>query len=167
VSRAVEQSVTLAAPPERVWELVMDPTMLERWVSTHDSLVDDAEHGPAAEGDSFTQRLRLAGKGFDVRWRVIEAERPSFARWVGKGPARSTAEVTYRFTPSDGGTRFTYSNRFALPGGVAGRIAGGLLSAAPGSREARRSLENLRRLVEDSGVDSPASSAKGSNGGKE
>jgi uncharacterized protein YndB with AHSA1/START domain len=167
VSRAVEASVTLDGPPERVWELVMDPTLLERWVTTHVSLGDDVQPGPAAEGDSFTQRLRLAGKGFDVRWRVVEAERPSHARWVGRGPARSTAEVAYRFTPADGGTRFTYSNRFALPGGVAGRIAGGLLSAAPASREARRSLEKLRRLLEDSGVDSPASSAKGSNGGKE
>jgi uncharacterized protein YndB with AHSA1/START domain len=167
VSRAVEASVTLDAPPERVWELVMDPTLLERWVTTHASLGDDAAPGPAAEGDSFTQRLRLAGKGFDVRWRVVEAERPSYARWVGAGPARSTAEVVYRFTPSDDGTHFEYSNRLALPGGAAGRIAGGLLGAAPGSREARRSLENLHRLLEDSGVDSPPSSAKGSNGGKE
>jgi uncharacterized protein YndB with AHSA1/START domain len=167
VTRAVEASVTLDVPPERVWEVVMDPTMLERWVTTHDSLGDDAQPGPAAEDDTFTQRLRLAGKRFDVRWRVVEAERPRHARWVGEGPVRSRAEVAYRFTRSDGGTRFEYSNRLALPGGVAGRIAGGLLSAAPGAREARRSLENLRRLVEDSGVDSPPSSAAGSNGGKE
>jgi uncharacterized protein YndB with AHSA1/START domain len=158
----VEESVVLDATPERVWSVVMDPTMLERWVTTHDRLGDDAEPGPASEGDSFTQRLRLAGKGFDVRWRVVEADEARFARWLGEGPAGSTAEVSYRFAPSDGGTRFEYSNRFALPGGIAGRLAGGLVSAAPGSREARRSLENLKALLED--LDSPASSAKGPNG---
>ena len=165
MSRAVEESVVLDATPERVWDVVMDPTMLERWVTTHDSLGDDAKPGPASEGDSFTQRLRLARKGFDVRWRVVEADPPRSARWVGKGPAGSTAEVAYRFGPEKDGTRFEYRNEFALPGGVAGKLAGGLLSAAPGSREARRSLENLRRLLEDREVDSPASS-QGINGGK-
>jgi uncharacterized protein YndB with AHSA1/START domain len=165
VSRAVTESVILGAPPERVWEVVMDPTMLERWVTTHDSLGEDAEPGPASEGDSFTQRLRLAGMGFDVRWQVVEAGRASFARWVGEGPAGSTAEVDYRFEPEDGGTRFEYTNRFSLPGGVAGRLAGGLLSAAPGSRQARRSLENLRALLDD--LDSPPASAKERNGGSE
>jgi uncharacterized protein YndB with AHSA1/START domain len=165
VSRAVEASVTLADPPDRVWELVMDPTLLERWVTTHDSLGADAEPGPAAEGDSFTQRLRLAGKGFDVRWRVVEAERPRYARWVGEGPARSTAEVGYRFTPSDGGTHFEYSNRLAIPGGLAGKIAGRLLSGAPGSREARRSLENLRRLLEHSRESSPQDRGSGEASG--
>jgi uncharacterized protein YndB with AHSA1/START domain len=163
VSRAVEESVLLDASPERVWALVMDPSMLERWVTSHESL-GDADPGPVSEGDSFTQRLRLARKGFEVRWRVVQADRPRFARWVGEGPAGSTAEVTYRFAPEDEGTRFEYRNRFALPGGLAGRIAGGLLSAAPGAREARRSLENLRDLVEN--LESPASSAKGPNGGK-
>jgi hypothetical protein len=51
----------------------------------------------------------------------------------------------------DGGTRFEYCNHFALPGGAVGRAAGGLLVAAPGSREARRSLERLRSLVERDG----------------
>ena len=50
----------------------------------------------------------------------------------------------------DGGTRFDYCNEFALPGGALGKAAGGLLSAAPGGREARRSLERLRTLVEGS-----------------
>ena len=150
MSRAVRETIVIAAPPERVWETVMDPTLLERWVTTHDS-VEGAKPGQVGEGDSFRQRLRLAGKAFDVEWTVIEADAPRLARWTGDGPAGSTATVVYRLEPEDGGTRFDYENEFALPGGVLGRVAGGLLSAAPGAREARRSLEQLRALLEDEG----------------
>jgi uncharacterized protein YndB with AHSA1/START domain len=149
MGRSVRESVVLAAEPERVWEIVMDPSQLERWVTTHDSY-EGAGAGVLAAGDSFTQKLRLAGKSFKVDWTVVEADRPTLARWTGDGPAGSTATVTYRLTSEDGGTRFDYENQFALPGGVLGKAAGGLLSAAPGSREARKTLERLRALLEGS-----------------
>lgn len=147
MSRRVRETIVLAAEPERVWATVMDPALLERWVTAHDSL-SDAASGPLAEGDQFTQMLRLAGKSFEVRWRVVEAVAPRLARWEGDGPAGSSANVVYRLEPEDGGTRFEYENEFALPGGPLGKMAGGLLSAAPGGREARRSLERLRALLE-------------------
>jgi uncharacterized protein YndB with AHSA1/START domain len=149
MSRSVRESILLEAPPERVWEVVMDPSQLERWVTTHDSY-EGAGAGTLGGGDEFKQRLRLAGKGFDVRWRVVEADPPRLARWTGQGPAGSVASVVYRLEADDGGTRFEYENEFALPGGVLGRAAGGLLAAAPGGREARRSLERLRSLLADS-----------------
>jgi uncharacterized protein YndB with AHSA1/START domain len=147
MARAVRESAVIAADPETVWDTVMDPAQLERWVTAHDSL-EDAEAGPLEAGDEFTQRLRLAGRSFRVRWRVAEADRPRLAVWEGKGPGGSSAHVVYRLGPEDGGTRFEYENEFALPGGVLGRAAGGLLSAAPGGREARGSLERLRALLE-------------------
>ena len=148
VARSVKETIFVAAAPERVWRTVMDPSLLERWVTTHDS-VAGASSGPVSEGDSFTQKLRLAGKSFKVDWEVVEADEPKLARWTGKGPAGSQASVSYRLEAEDGGTRFEYENEFALPGGVIGKVAGGLLSAAPGSREARRSLERLRALLEN------------------
>ncbi len=149
MSRSVRESIVLAAEPEAVWDTVMDPALLERWVTTHDSY-EGAGAGPLNAGDTFKQKLRLAGKSFKVDWTVEEADRPVVARWTGDGPAGSTAKVTYRLSEEDGGTRFDYENQFALPGGVLGKAAGGLLSAAPGSREARRSLERLRSLLERS-----------------
>jgi uncharacterized protein YndB with AHSA1/START domain len=148
MSKAVTETVLLAVSPERVWETVMDPSLLERWVTTHDSL-SGAAPGPVAEGDSFTQKLRLAGKTFDVTWTVVEADAPHLARWEGAGPGGARAEVSYLLERQDRGTRFEYRNRFSLPGGALGRFAGGLLAAAPGRREASRSLERLRALLED------------------
>jgi uncharacterized protein YndB with AHSA1/START domain len=147
MSRRVSETIVLAAPPERVWETVMDPTRLEAWVTTHEA-VEGVGPGAVGEGASFKQRLRLGGKSFDVAWRVVEAEAPRLARWHGEGPAGSRASVSYRLTPEDDHTRFDYENEFALPGGGLGRLAGGLLAEAPGRREARRSLERLRSVLE-------------------
>jgi uncharacterized protein YndB with AHSA1/START domain len=148
MSRSVSETIILAVAPERVWETVMDPTQLERWVTTHDS-VAGVRPGPVGEGDSFTQTLRLAGKSFEVEWNVVEADAPHLARWEGEGPGGSRARVSYQLESEDGGTRFDYRSEFALPGGVLGKVAGGLLSAAPGKREASRSLERLRALLEN------------------
>ena len=148
MSRSVREQVVLSAPPERVWEVVMDPSQLERWVTTHDSY-EGAADGLLAAGDECTQKLRLAGKPFKVRWRVVEADAPRLARWEGDGPAGSTANVVYRLEDHDGKTRFEYENEFGLPGGPLGKAAGGLLAAAPGGREARRSLERLSALLAD------------------
>ncbi|MGH2988006.1 MAG: SRPBCC family protein, partial [Solirubrobacterales bacterium] len=81
--------------------------------------------------------------------KVVEADEPNLARWEGEGPGGSRARVSYRLEREDGGTRFDYRSEFALPGGVLGKVAGGLLAAAPGKREASRSLERLRALLEN------------------
>jgi carbon monoxide dehydrogenase subunit G len=163
MSQTVTESIVLPASPELVWETIMDPSRLGDWVTTHVDVEADSP-GPVGEGDSFRQRLRLSGKAFDVDWKVVEARAPRIALWRGEGPAGSVAEVSYRLEPAGGATRFDYSNSFALPGGVLGELAGGAFAATSGRREARRSLENLRRLLEH--LDSPTSST-GPNGGKE
>jgi uncharacterized protein YndB with AHSA1/START domain len=139
--------VSIDAPVERVWEKVMDARCLGQWVTTHDS-VEGAVSGAAEEGTSFTQRLKLAGKGFKVRWLIVEADAPRLARWRGEGPGGSAARVVYRLADEGDGTRFDYENEYELPGGILGKAAGALVSKAPARREARRSLANLKRLLE-------------------
>jgi uncharacterized protein YndB with AHSA1/START domain len=147
VSRAVRQSIVIAAPPERVWELVMDPARLGDWVTTHDG-IERAPEGRLASGSSFTQRLKLSGAPFKVQWTVRECDAPRLARWEGSGPGGSKAFVSYDLSERDGGTRFDYENRFELPGGMLGRLASRVLAAAGSEREAHRSLENLKRVLE-------------------
>ena len=147
MSPSVRESVSIDAPVERVWEKVMDARCLGEWVTTHDS-VEGAVSGAAEEGMSFTQKLKLAGKGFKVRWLIVEAEPPRLARWAGEGPGGSAARVVYRLREDGSGTCFDYENEYELPGGLLGKAAGAVLSTAPAQREARRSLENLKRLLE-------------------
>ena len=150
MSLSVHTSVDIDASPQKVWDVVMDPRRLESWVTTHEKVV----RAPIrlSPGSSFEQTLRLAGKSFDVRWTVIEAKEPRFAEWRGGGPYGSRARVRYQLEPlHDERTRFGYENEFELPGGLLGRAAAGLVGSARVSREAARSLANLKQLLENGG----------------
>ncbi|HYI80277.1 MAG TPA: SRPBCC family protein [Thermoleophilaceae bacterium] len=143
----VERSVEIAATPERIYAVIMDPNCLERWVTIHAAL-EDAPDGQLERGSELTQRLQLAGRGFTVHWKVTENLPARRVEWEGSGPMHSHAGVTYELTPNgDGGTRFTYTNEFVLPGGPLGRVAGSVVKRVTGS-ELDRSLDRLRAMVE-------------------
>ena len=143
----VERSIEIAAPPERIYAVIMDPTCLERWVTIHAAL-EQAPAGQLERGSELTQRLQLAGRGFTVHWKVIENRPARKVVWEGRGPMRSRAGVTYELAPDgDGGTRFTYTNEFALPGGPLGRAAGPVVRRVTAG-ELDQSLDRLKLLVE-------------------
>jgi uncharacterized protein YndB with AHSA1/START domain len=148
VNRGVRAEVELAAPPERVWTIVMDPYRLERWVTTHSDLGDGAPRQLEA-GSSFDQELKLGGRRFKVAWTVTDCDRPRSVSWSGEGPAGSRAHVRYTLEALDGErTRFGYENEFELPGGPLGRLAGRAVGDRVARREAERSLASLKALVE-------------------
>lgn len=148
MSPAVRSEVELAAPPERVWEVVMDPHRLELWVTAHAGLGGDAPQALGAES-TFEQELTVGGLSFAVTWKVTACEHPRAVTWEGSGPAGASARVRYTLAPAgEGGTRFGYENEFELPGGTLGRLAGRAVGRRRAQREAERSLENLKRLLE-------------------
>jgi carbon monoxide dehydrogenase subunit G len=142
----IERTVDIQAPPERVYGVVMDPHRLDEWVSIHEDL-PEAPDGELKAGSTLSQRLRLAGQRFTVRWRVAEDDCPRRVVWEGRGPFRTRAQVVYSFEGRDGGTRFAYANEYELPGGAAGRVAGRAVTRMA-EREMDRSLDRLKTLVE-------------------
>lgn len=142
----VEREIDIAAAPEHVYDVVMNPGRLEDWVTIHDALID-APSGQLRKGSELTQRLKLAGKCFTVQWTVVENEQARRVVWEGRGPMRSKASVTYELSPANGGTRFSYANEYDLPGGPLGRVAGPVIRRVTAG-ELERSLERLRKLVE-------------------
>jgi carbon monoxide dehydrogenase subunit G len=141
----VERTIDLAASRDAVYAMLMDPARLGEWVTIHERFEGAPEE--LDQGSRMTQRLKVAGQRFTVRWEVTQADRPSKVVWNGKGPAGTSARVVYDLTEHDGGSRFSYLNEYALPGGAAGRIAGRAVSGAAG-REVERSLERLKELLD-------------------
>ena len=142
----VERTIDIAAPPDEVYEAVMDPGRLDDWVTIHVG-VENAPNGPLSEGAEMRQCLKLAGRRFHVDWRVVKDERPSRVEWEGRGPVRTKARVVYDIEPNGDGSRFCYMNDFTLPGGPLGRLAGGGMRGIS-ARESERSLERLKALLE-------------------
>jgi hypothetical protein len=142
----VERQIHLEVAPGAIYELVMDPARLGDWVTIQEELVEAPER-ILEKGDRLVQRLKVAGRGFEVSWTVTRADRPTHVEWDGRGPLGTSAKVAYTFAAASGGTEFGYMNEYELPGGAAGRLAGRAVASMAG-REAEKTLATLKRLVE-------------------
>ena len=142
----VQREINIAAPPDVVYDVVMDPRRLGDWVTIHQSL-EDAPAGQLEQGSTLSQCLKLAGQRLKVRWTVVENDHAKRVVWEGRGPMRSKAKVIYELAPDGIGTRFSYTNEYDLPGGRLGRLAGPVVKRMT-TGELDASLQRLRRLVE-------------------
>ena len=143
----VTASIDIAAPPEEVYDTMLDPARLGEWVSIH-RRVNSKDDGPPREGYEMNQTLCLRGANFKVKWTLTEGERPLRATWEGRGPAHSYARTSYRLSPNGKGTHFEYENEFTAPGGIIGKAASRVLVGGLPQREADRSLAALKAMME-------------------
>ena len=143
----VTASIHIAAPPEEVWKLVMDPSCLGEWVTIHRKLVH-ADDGPPRVGYMMDQQIHMRGVSLEVHWTLVECRPGERAVWQGRGPARSHAHSEYVLSAEDGGTRFDYRNEFRPPLGPVGALVSRALVGGMPEREAMRTLERLRAHLE-------------------
>jgi uncharacterized protein YndB with AHSA1/START domain len=144
----VHVKTKIDAPVERVWETVMDPNRLEQWVTIHRAL-RSAPSEPLRAGSTMEQVMHFRGISFSVRWTLVDVHEPMRAEWEGRGPAHSRAKIRYELsTDSDGATEFEYVNEFTPPGGRLGVVASRVIVGAASEREANRSLQKLKELLE-------------------
>lgn len=145
----VDASIHIDSPPEKVWEVVMDPYRLSEWVTIHRRL-RGADVGEPRIGFRMDQQVHLRGVSLDVHWELVECTPHRRAVWEGRGPARSHARTEYALAAEDGGstTRFRYHNEFHAPLGPIGAIASRALVGGMPEREAHRTLQRLAQLIE-------------------
>jgi carbon monoxide dehydrogenase subunit G len=143
----VKASIEIGVPPQRVWDVIMDPAHFDDWVTIHRRLghVDDGELRPGFRVD---QTLCLHHANFKVHWSLAECDAPHRAVWEGRGPAGSHARIVDELAALNGGTRFDYLNEYTQPGGIFGRMAGRVFVAGAAEREAARSLGRLKAFLE-------------------
>jgi uncharacterized protein YndB with AHSA1/START domain len=144
----VTASIEIAASPSEVWDTVMNAGRLSEWVTIHRKL-RYSDEGPLRVGYRMDQQLHLRGVSIDVHWRLAECSPAKHALWEGHGPARSRARTEYTLTAQPNGhTRFDYRNEFHAPLGPVGALASRALVGGMPQREAARTLERLRALLE-------------------
>jgi uncharacterized protein YndB with AHSA1/START domain len=143
----VAVEIDIQAPPEQVWDYIMDPERTREWVT----IVRDIDHvddGPLRQGFRMDQTLCLRGVKFKVHWTLKSLDAPHFARWEGQGPARSKAIIEDRLSARNGGTRFDYRNEFKTPFGPLGAAASRALVGGIPEKEANASLRQLKDILE-------------------
>jgi carbon monoxide dehydrogenase subunit G len=145
----VRANIDIDAPPEAVYDTVLDPSRLHDWVTIHRK-VNKVDEGEPRKGFQMDQTLCLRHANFKVHWTLTEADRPHRATWEGKGPAGSYARTSYVLKERDGRTQFEYENEFKAPGGMLGAAASRVIVGGVPEREANRSLSRLKSLLEES-----------------
>jgi uncharacterized protein YndB with AHSA1/START domain len=144
----VRARIDIDAPPERVYDLMLDADRLHEWVTIHRKL-NHVDEGKPHKGFQMDQTLSIRHANFKVHWTLTKADRPQAATWEGRGPAGSYARTSYRLTELKGGrTRFEYENEFKAPGGILGAAASRVIVGGVPEREANRSLQQLKALLE-------------------
>jgi len=143
----VTATIDIDAPREEVFDTMLDPARLKDWVTIHRK-VHDADGGTPREGYEMEQTLCLRGVNFKVRWKLTQFEKGRSATWEGRGPAHSYARTAYKLSDKGEGTHFEYENEFKAPGGMLGAAASRVLVGGQPEREAKRSLQQLKALLE-------------------
>ena len=108
------ESITVAASPEQVYDLVADVTRTGEWSPICAACWWD-EGASGRVGDWFTGRNVTPDRTWETRSRVVAADRGREFAFVVGG---SYVSWRFTFTPVDGGTEVTESWEF-LPDGLA------------------------------------------------
>jgi uncharacterized protein YndB with AHSA1/START domain len=144
----VHETIEIDAPPQLVFDTVMDPNRFKDWVTIHRS-VSGVEPGPLRKGAMMDQVLHMRGMSFKVHWLLTSLDAPRLAEWEGRGPAHSRARIRYEVRGEpDGPTTFEYTNEFHAPGGPLGNVASRVVVGHASEREAQHSLARLKELLE-------------------
>ena len=144
-------TVHMAAPADRIWELVSDVTQTGRFSpETFEAEWLGGATGPAV-GAKFRGHVRRNERG-PVYWTTcyVIASEPGREFTFGVGKPGAPANVwSYRLEPSGDGTDVTES--FALAPALPLRIYWALLGWSRGKRnrnDMRRTLEQIKAVVE-------------------
>jgi uncharacterized membrane protein len=144
----VHHKIKIEAPIQTVWDTIMDPRKLEKWVTIHRSL-EHVSDDPTRKGATMEQVMRMRGLNFHVNWTLVEVNAPTRAQWDGSGPAHSKAKIRYKLNEQgENATEFEYVNEFTTPGGRLGNVATRVIVGEASDREARNSLQKLKNLLE-------------------
>ena len=147
MSNVVHARIEIDAPPADVLAVMLDPGRLGDWVTIH-RRVDKHSSGEPREGYEMDQTLCLRKANFKVHWTLAKYEPGKRAVWEGRGPAHSHARTAYAVRAAGDGTVVEYENEFKAPGGFLGAAASRALMGGVPEREATRSLEQLKELME-------------------
>jgi uncharacterized protein YndB with AHSA1/START domain len=139
------KSVTIAAPPEKVYAYLADPTtMLQFWPSMVD--VRDVHAGEDGR-KKYSWTYKMGGMKFDGASEQVELIPGERIVAVSKHGIENRFDWT--FEPAAGGTRLTVQAEYSVPVPLLGRLAEAIL-VKQNEREADVMLANLKMLIEES-----------------
>src|SRR5579884_1081194 len=142
----VAASAVIAAPPERVWELVSDTSRYAEWVAGTAAVT--RSDGPAREGSTYDEINPIVGPWrAKTRWSVVEFDPPR--RQVHRTediPFASEFLVIIDLAPSGSGSQATFTLQAKPSLGILGASILRALKSQTG-KDNERTVRNLVELA--------------------
>jgi uncharacterized protein YndB with AHSA1/START domain len=154
MAEAIEESIDIAAPPERLYDMVSDLSRMGEWSPENQGGQWLRGATGAAPGARFKGSNRSGRRSWSTVARVVTAEPGREVAWESQALGLKVALWRYRFVPNaNGGTTViesTEDRRGALMK-VIGRTASGVSDRAGENRKNMRvTLEQLKAAAERS-----------------
>ena len=149
---AIEESIDIEAPPERLYAMVSDLSRMGEWSPENQGgkWVGGAT-GPAP-GARFKGRNRNGWRRWSTNVTIVTANPPKEVAWESKALGMKVALWRYRFEPKgNGGTRVTESteDRRGRTMHFIGRTASGVADRdGENKKNMRATLEQLKQAAE-------------------
>ncbi len=153
----IEECVTIAAPRERVWELICDPALypaLLDWVTSFEPHDGDREPGIGAR---YEMRVQVGSADVGGVVEIVEYDPTCDIVWTSVTGVEQRGRLRLR-QESGGETRLTMRISYGAPGALLGTLAE-LLSVPQVGASVKRSLENVKWEAE--GAPRPATGGPG------
>ncbi|MGH2428449.1 MAG: SRPBCC family protein [Candidatus Limnocylindria bacterium] len=143
----VRSQIDLAASPEAVFALLTDLDRLPEWATI---VVDSREAStrPLTLGCTFRQTVRVMGQELDTEWQVTELEPGRRLAYEASAALGGRLVMTQTITPRAAGSSVQLEADYDLPGGFLGDLLDLAVVEAKNEREAERSLQNLKELLD-------------------
>jgi uncharacterized protein YndB with AHSA1/START domain len=143
----IRRQIDVAASPDAIFALLTDLDRLPEWATI---VVDsrDVSAQPLTAGCTFRQTIRVMGRELDTEWRVTELEPGRRLTYDATAAMGGHLAMTQTITPRDGGSTVQLEVDYDLPGGFLGDLLDAAGVEAHNEREAERSLQNLKELLD-------------------
>ncbi|MFC1915317.1 SRPBCC family protein [Chloroflexota bacterium] len=143
----VQRSITIAAPPEKIWPFMVEPDKILKWCITLTKFEYTGEQRGGV-GTSFYFEEKIPGQLITLHFKITEWEenkRLAFSMTSGNFIKKYQQRWTVETIPS--GSKFTFMEDIEFPYGIIGKILG--LFARFGSQvTVRKMLTKLKGLAE-------------------
>lgn len=140
----IHKSTTVAAPVDKVFEIVDDPANFPRYVPNVQE-VADVRRSDGRIGDSFRVIYKVLGITFDEKFTVSDYERPNRVKSSFSGGMTGT--FAWTFEPQGAGSKVTIDVHYELAGGPLGKAVDSLMLQRVNEKTIEDTLQNLARVA--------------------